>query len=329
VRPPWWGQAFEQLAQITPARIAVVRWSGGDDGIVEWVNPAAAELVEGTPAEVMGRRLSEVYPARYLGAIVEQFRSAAEEGVLRYEVVRELPAGRRTLRAASVPLGDELFLSFAIDITREREAERQLSEVTRLTGAGLFHWNVPDHSASWNDELFELLGYRPGEVEPRPELYLSHIHPDDVEPAEVAFAAAHSGEGEVTMERHRLVRSDGEVRAVDVRSHRVLDDDGRVAYVTGVVRDVTDETVVERQAELVRRAAERQRTALTVHDKVVQALATVVLALDLGELDTARTEAVAAVTAAQAVVADLLGEIGAVQGEVTPGALRTLSEGRP
>jgi signal transduction histidine kinase len=114
-----------------------------------------------------------------------------------------------------------------------------------------------------------------------------------------------------------------------VRSQRVLDDDGRVAYVTGVVRDVTDETVVERQAELVRRAAERQRTALTVHDKVVQALATVVLALDLGELDTARTEAVAAVTAAQAVVADLLGELGAVQGAVTPGALRTLSEGRP
>jgi PAS domain S-box-containing protein len=319
--PAWWGAAFEHVSAVTPARIAVVRWHG-DDGVVEWVNAAAAALMDVEPADVAGRAVSEVYPPRYAREIGEQFRLAAEHGSHAYEVVRELPGGRRTLQAINIALGDDRFVSFALDVTREREAERRLAEVTELTGAGLFHWNVPDHVTNWTDELYRLLGYAPGEVEASPELYLQHVHPEDRSPGEEAFAAARSGEGEVTVDRHRVVRRDGEVRTVDIRSHRINDGDGMVAYVSGIVRDVTDEVEFERHAELVRRAAEQQRTALTVHDKVVQALATVLLALDLGELDTARAEARSAVTAAQSVVADLLGDMAAVQGSVEPGTLR-------
>lgn len=327
-QPAWWGAAFEQVSAVTPARIAVVRWHG-DDGVVEWVNQAAAALMGVEPTQVSGRRISEVYPARYADEMAEQFARAREHGTYSYEVVRELPAGRRTLQAVNIALGDDRFVSFAIDVTREREAERQLAEVTELTGAGLFHWNVPEDVSTWTDELYRLLGYEPGEVEPSPDLYLQHVHPEDRSPGELAMAAARSGEGEVTFGRHRLVRTDGDERIVDVRSQRVPAADGHVAYVSGIVRDVTDEVALEHHAELVRRAAEQQRTALTVHDRVVQALATVLLALDLGELETARSEAVSAVTAAQTVVADLLAEIASVQGSVEPGALRTSSLERP
>ncbi|MEX0835857.1 MAG: PAS domain-containing protein, partial [Nitriliruptor sp.] len=178
MHPSWWGSAFEQLAAVSPARFVVVRWEG-DDGTVEWANAATAALMDLEVSDIIGRRVSEVYPDRYLTEIAEQFRTAREQGSLRYEVVRELAAGRVTLNAATVPLGEDLFLSYALDVTVERETQRQLALVTELTGAGLYHWNLATDEVSWNDEMFRLFGHEPGAFVPRPGRYLEHVHPED------------------------------------------------------------------------------------------------------------------------------------------------------
>lgn len=322
--PSWWGAAFEHLAAVTSTRIGVVRWDGGDDAVVEWTNPSSAALVGIAAPDVAGRRLSEVYPAQYVAEIIEQFRQAREHGRFHYEVVRELPAGRRTLDAVTVAMGDDLFLSMAQDVTAEREGGRRLDEVSRLTGTGLFHWNIAEDTVTWTDEMFRLVGHEPGAVDPTPEHYLQHVHADDRPAVAAEMAAARAGGVTTTLSRHRLVGDDGRVRSVEVRVRPVEGGDGQLLYVLGVVRDVTDEVELRRHEELAQRAADQQRTALTVHDKVVQALATVVLALDLDELETARTEALAAVRAAQSVVSDLLEEVATVQGAIDPGSLRAV-----
>jgi PAS domain S-box-containing protein len=321
--PSWWGQAFERLAAVTPARLVVLRWDGRGEPVVVWANPAAAALIAMTPEGAVGRPVSEVYPAQYLSEIIEQLRQARSEGSLVYEVVRELPSGRRTLAVITVALADDHFLSFALDRTAEREAQRRLGQVTKVTGAGMYHWNVTDNAVSWTDELFRLFGYSPGEVEPTPERYLQHVHPDDRGGLEDATNAARAGTVANSHSRHRIIPRDGGVRTVDVRIQTASDDAGQLLYVLGVVRDVTDEVELARHTERAQRASEQQQTALTVHDKVVQALATVVLALDLDEPDVARHEALAAMTAAQQVVADLLTEVGDFHGSVAPGTLRT------
>jgi PAS domain S-box-containing protein len=322
--PPWWGSALEHLAATSRVRIAVIRWDGGDDAIVEWTNPASAALM-GIPADdIAGRRVSEVYPSRYLPDIIEQFRQARELGSYTYEVVRELPSGRRTLDAVSIAMAEDLILSVALDITAEREAQRRMDEVSRHTGTGLYHWNVTEDEVSWTDEMFRLLGYEPDAVTATIDRYLQHVHPDDRSELARVTADAREGAGHVTHSRHRIVRVDGDVRTVDVRAQPVTDGSEQLLYVLGVVRDVTDEVELQRQTERLHRAEQQQRTALTVHDKVVQALATVVLALDLDELDTARAEAMDAVAAAQRVVADLLGEVADVQGPIGPGSLRVV-----
>lgn len=316
--PSWWGSAFERLATISQVRIAVVRWDGGSDATVVWTNPSSGELLGMAAEDVAGRPLSEVYPARYIDDVIEQFRRARDDGSYAYEVVRELPTGRRTLDAVTASLGDDLFVSIAMDVTAQHETQRRLEEVTRLTGTGLYHWNVAEQRVEWSDELFRLLGYEPGTIEPSIALYVQHVHPDDRAEIEEATAASRA----ILHSRHRLLRRDGEERTVDVRAQPVDGPDGQLLYVLGVIRDVTDEVELERHAELARRAAEQQRTALAVHDRVVQSLATVILALDLDDPGTARAEAVEGIAAAQSVVADLLDEVAAVQGTIAPGALR-------
>jgi PAS domain S-box-containing protein len=324
VYPAWWATAFDRLAAVSPARIVVLRWDGGDDATVEWANPSAAELVGRDVEDVAGRWVSELYPARYLDEVIAQLQQARAAGSIRYEVVRELPAGRRTLQASTIALGDDLFVGFALDVTAEREARRRLDQVTRLTGAGLYHWNVTTDEVTWTDEMFRLLGYEPGAVTPTAERYLDHVHPDDRDVLAAATAGSRAGADAIAEVRHRLVRVDGTVRTIDVRAQSVGEPGGPLLYVLGVARDVTDEVELQRHAELVRRAADHQRTALTLHDKVVQSLASVVLALDLDEVDTAKREALAAVEAAQRVVADLLADVAAVQGSIDPGSLRVV-----
>jgi PAS domain S-box-containing protein len=320
VHPSWWGLAFERLADVSPARIVVLRWDGGRDPMVEWGNRAAAALIGVDVGELVGRRVSEVYPTRYVDEVVEQLRQAREHGSVTFEVVRELPAGRRTLNATTISLEDDLFVSLALDVTAEREAERRLQQVTELTGAGLYHWNVAEDELGWNDQMFELLGYEAGAFNPTTGDYLRHVHPNDRAELEQA-TAARTKEEAISQSRHRIIRCDGRIRTVDLRAQPVTDPTGRLLYVLGVARDVTDEVELQRHAELVRRAAHQQRMAVHVQDKVVQALASVVLALDLDEIETARSEALSAVTAAQAVVADLLEE-ASVHGTIAPGALR-------
>jgi PAS domain S-box-containing protein len=325
--PSWWGEAFARLAGVTPARLTVVHWDGGDDATVEWVNASGAALFHRSPEELAGRRVSEVY-APYLDEVIAQFREARDHGLLRYEVVRELPEGRRTLDAMTIALGGDRYLAFALDRTEEREAQRRLDHVTRLTGAGVFHWNVARDESSWSDEMFRLLGHAPQAFAPAPERYLEQVHPDDRAEVERISTEARGAGAALEHSRHRIVRPDGEVRTVDARAELGYAD-GELVYVLGVARDVTEEVAHEHHVELLRRAEEQQRTALTVHDRVVQALATVVLALDLGDVDTARDEAVAATAAAQAVVTDLLREVADVQGRIEPGALRVVAPEAP
>jgi PAS domain S-box-containing protein len=322
MRPAWWVEALVELADATPLRIAVVRRIAPDDAIVEWVNRATAQLVQSTPEELAGRRLSEVYPQPYVAEVMERYAEAREHGRVTYEVVRELPAGRRTLSGVTIALADERYVAFAHDVTAERESQRQLEQVTSLAEVGVFHWNVAEGTAAWSDESYRLLGYEPGEVDASPELFLQHAHPEDRERLGDAMERVREGRSPAPTVRYRLLGRDERQRAVDIRIQLVADDDGRPLYALGAIRDVTDEVELERHAALVRRAEEQQRTALQVHDGVVQALSTVWLALDLGEFERARRATVAATSSAQQVVADLLSEVAAMQGEIAPGTLR-------
>jgi PAS domain S-box-containing protein len=323
-RPEWWLDALERLAETALMNVAVVRWDGGDDAVVEWINHAGAALVGGEPEALIGRSLSETYPPELMAELLGRFGEARQTGSVTYEVVRELPTGRRTLHATTIALDGDRLLALAMDRTTDREAARRLEQVTELTRAGLYHRNVVDEQTTWSDELYRLLGYEPGEVAPDSELYVEHVHPEDRVRVLQEVSDARAERRPVLRSRHRIVQRQGGIRSVDLRAQLVSDPAGRLLYASGVVRDVTDEVERERHEELVRRATEHRQTALQVHDGVVQALSTVILALQLDELETARAAALEATTNAQELVTDLLGQVAAEQGgTLRPGSLRT------
>ena len=78
---------------------------------------------------------------------------------------------------------------------------------------GAYTWHPATDRWSWNDTMFQLLGYRPGQVRPSLALVVAHKHPDDRTMVEhvMAEAAAHALPYAL---RHRIVSITGEVLEV-------------------------------------------------------------------------------------------------------------------
>ena len=101
---------------------------------------------------------------------------------------------------------------------RMRHSERQLNNAQRIAHVGNWHLDIAGKTATWSEELFQILGLRPGKVAPSHRAYLKCVHPDDLRADPAARAG---GAGEVGAVRplppHRARRR----RALAARARRI------------------------------------------------------------------------------------------------------------
>lgn len=315
----WLRAALAGLAEATDAGVSVLRLDG-DDAVVEWVSDSTARGVGEVEGGLVGRSFRDIYPAAVAEDVLGRIDAARSGGVTSYETVRELPTGRYSIRVSIVPLGRDRVLMCGQDVSTAREVQRRLDEVTQVARIGLYQWNVVDDELWWSEELYRVFGLDPATTRPTIDTVLERVHPDDLETVRAAVDAIRVEAPPVVIQ-HRIVLPDGTVRFVEGRPHPVHDDQGRLAYLFGTVQDITEHVDLQRQAELLRAATARQRIAVELHDRVVQGLSAVWLALELGDLEVARRETEHATTEAERIVADLLGDLAADIGGIQPGDL--------
>jgi len=130
-------------------------------------------------------------------------------------------------------------------------ALHQLQDAQQFARLGSWYYDVAADRLNWSPEMFRILGVHP-DTAPSRERFLQLVHPEDLarvrahverlavpEPGADAFADAPIDA--------RIVRPDGEVRHVRLRSRLERGLDGRVAWRRGVVQDVTDATLLQRR----------------------------------------------------------------------------------
>ena len=296
-------ERFDQLAE----QSRTIAWELDAEGRYTYVSHVVEQVLGYRPEELVGRmHFYDLFPA----AGREEFKALAFEAGLRNERFTNFlnPAltkdGRLLwLSSNGIPLLDaagELcgFRGCDTDVTERKQMEEGLKASRRLLAeamdlAHLVNWEYDVRSGVFtlDDRFYALYGTTAqieGGYQMAAEVYAKKfVHPEDqhVVADEVGKALRASSPGYMSQVDHRIVRRDGAIRHIVVRSKVVKDEYGKTIKTFGVNQDITDRRRAEeerrkmaiRLRELAQhlqtvREEESRRLAVWLHDEVGQML---------------------------------------------------------
>jgi PAS domain S-box-containing protein len=119
-------------------------------------------------------------------------------------------------------------------------SEERLDFAIRGSQDGL--WDREDMSSDrywWSPRIYELLGYKPGQIEPSKSVWKDLMHPDDIPGIREALGAHLKRRVPYDVE-FRMRRTDNEYRWFRVRGRALWDSSGRPERMSGSVQDIHD-----------------------------------------------------------------------------------------
>ena len=246
-------------------------------GVVTDWNPQAETTFGWPAAEAIGQPLHRLL-------IPERFQQAHRHGLARFlasgvgkilDQRLELSARHRDghelpveLTISPISVGDSyLFSAFLRDISERQRIERELAErnvslkeAQRLAQLGSWEWDVPTGRIVWSDELYWIYGAEPGEFEPSFERLRQIVHPDDQAEFDAALRRI-GAEANAASIDYRIIRPDGQVRAIHVRARPADDAAGKSTRMVGIAQDITERKAAESALNEARESAEAANRA--------------------------------------------------------------------
>ena len=144
---------------------------------------------------------------------------------------------------------------------------------------GRYRLDLASGKWAWTDEIFEMHGFRPGEIVPTTDLMLAHKHPDDRARVDSVLKKV-AATGEPFSSVHRILDAQGTTRTLAVTGQGKADPEtGQIVELFGYFIDVTEASrrLAQREATASIQAAARSRSTID------QAKGVLVVGLSLDE----------------------------------------------
>lgn len=131
-----------------------------------------------------------------------------------------------------------------------RKSESQLKEAQSISQIGDWEIDFSTNTHTWSDEMFHLFRIEKENAIPSLELFLSFIHPEDLEELIVdvneAFISLNA-----TSYNFRFIRTDGQIRYGHTKRKFEFDNSQKPARLLGVMHDVTEIKLIEAERDKV------------------------------------------------------------------------------
>ena len=151
----------------------------------------------------------------------------------------------------------EAFVLNYRDVTKRKEIEDDLAVTIRRFEQAqqighLGHWQVDlaTYKSHWSDEIYRIYGIEPGTVAGSEELFLKHVHPDDLERIKDVIQ-----QGVERLQSfsfyHKIVTTSGSIRNLYSITQFEFDQTHKPAFLYGISLDITELTEKEQALEQV------------------------------------------------------------------------------
>ncbi len=130
-----------------------------------------------------------------------------------------------------------------------RQSERRLLEAQAIAHVGNWELNLGDQTYWGSEETFRIYGLEQFSPFISRAQVLRHYHPDDRQPMELAMNQLVQAGSPYDVEFRIFRGTDGAERVIHSWAHLVVDDAGGLPKVVGVVQDITEAKLAERELE--------------------------------------------------------------------------------
>lgn len=255
---------FHELFDNMHGCVAVYRATGqGNDFDILDFNKSAQKVEKVKKSEVIGKRLTKVFPGAKAFGILDVFKRVWRTGIPEHFPMAQYKdnriSGWRDNYIYKLPTGE--IVAIYEDVTELKQAEEELREnrerligAQRIAGMGDFTWDVETGAVNWSEALFDLLKYRKSEQFDYGRVNREIHHPEDLERVTKWLNdCVASGENELTPNEYRLKRKDGKI--IHVRTTGIILRNSEGPKIFATVQDITErknaqEKIIQSKNEL-------------------------------------------------------------------------------
>jgi PAS domain S-box-containing protein len=127
-------------------------------------------------------------------------------------------------------------------------SQKRLAEAQRMAQLGSWEWDIQTNNVVWSDELYNIYGLKPHQLQASYDGFLECVHPEDREKVTHIIENAFRHPSPFRFD-HRIVRPNGEIRTLYARGEVFADENGNPVRMLGTGQDVTERREMERSLQ--------------------------------------------------------------------------------
>lgn len=245
----------------------------------QFVNHRYSEWFNIDREKVQGTTVKEMVGEEFYPPVHEMIQRALHGETVRYDgEVKTVDGEVKIFNASYIPhrggKGEiDGLIAYVHDITTLKKAQREvevrekrLNEAQAIAQVGSWERSPRTGEVFWSDEMFRLLGYEPGEVEPSHERVMAQLGEEETKRLYAIMEEAEARHAENFEFKGRyLRRGSQQTRYCHITAAYEYDENG-IIRIRGIFQDITESILQEQALSRLTRAIEQSPVAVVITD---------------------------------------------------------------